>query len=119
MKHELVNINTASVILKIDIDVVRYRCKMLKISARNGGRIMLDENQLDQIRNFKRPKNVSYKTKYDKKNILIVEYYLSNKNNSIPDISKNMGLSNSKVNLVISQFLKDGCITIESNLNKV
>lgn len=116
MNNNLINTLEASRRLKIRQDIVRYRCRQLGFSGGYGRNIMLDEDQLIKVKNFKPNKKINYKSKYDKKNILIVEYYLSTKNNSIPHISHILDLKESKVSSVINQFLKDGCVTVESKL---
>lgn len=116
MNNDLINTLEASRRLGLRQDIIRYRCRQLGFSNGQGSYIKLDEDQFNKIKNFKPNKKINYRRKYDKKNILIVEYYLSTKNNSIPNIAQTLELKEYKVSSVINQFLKDGCVTVESKL---
>ena len=115
----LLSTNDVSRLLKISKNTITYRCRELKIGSRKGKPLMIDEDNLELIRTFSknRFKNLNFKKKYHKVNILIVEYYLSRKDNSIPDIAKNLGVTETKVHNAINQFLKDGYVTVQSKLN--
>jgi DNA-binding transcriptional regulator LsrR (DeoR family) len=104
--------------LNISRSQASYRCRKLGFGNKNGTPILIDEDQLVMVIDYNknRVKNRGIRGKYDKRNILIVEYFISMRNNSIPEIANTLGIKESSVHSAINQFLKDGCVTVKSKL---
>lgn len=55
-----------------------------------------------------------------KERFSIIEYFLSNRNNSSSDISKVCPLSTAQIDKILTSFIKDDfCITVPSKLNSI
>jgi len=118
MSNNLIGTLEISRQLKISRNQVSYRCRKLGFGNKNGTPILLDEDQFLMVKDYNSNnlKNRSVRDKYDKRNILIVEYFISMRNNSIPEIANTLGIKESSVHSAINQFLKDGCVTVKSKL---
>jgi hypothetical protein len=57
--------------------------------------------------------------KYNPNKVLIVDYYINNRINSVPLIAKKFSVGVEYVGDVLSEYFFDKCITVESSLNLI
>jgi len=107
----------ASIETKIKPETFRQRARTIGIVPMKQGNIfMWSDRQIDAIQKWKRVRNTNY-FKFSKKNISIVEFYLTNTNNTQVEIADSMGLSVSRVSRAITEFLNTGYVVVESRMN--
>lgn len=108
---------------KVDRSTLLYRMKVLNIkqdsSRKRGKKILLYQEDVDSLVNFKKNscKLIKYQSDfYSRSKIIICEYYLSNKYNDIPTISKLFGVKESMVQRMINELLENNFeIIVKSN----
>lgn len=96
-----------------------FRCKANTVGiVPSGSRNLFtwSDDQLDVIRKYKRRVSTNF-FRYSKKNINIIEFYLTHRHNTQIDIANSMGLSVSKVNRALTEFLDTGHIIVGSKMN--
>ena len=99
---------------KIDRSTLVYRMKVLNInqngSRKRGKKIHLYKEDVDALINFKKNscKIIKYQSDfYSRDKLIICEYYLSNKYNDIPTISRLFGVKESMVQRMINELLEN------------
>lgn len=108
---------------KVDRSTLLYRMKVLNIkqdsSRKRGKKILLYQEDVDSLVNFKKNscKLIKYQSDfYSRSKIIICEYYLSNKYNDIPTISKLFNMKESMVQRMINELLENNFeIIVKSN----
>lgn len=108
---------------KVDRSTLFYRMKVLNInqdgSRKRGKKIYLYQEDVDALINFKKNscKLIKYQSDfYSRSKIIICEYYLSNKYNDIPTISKLFNMKESMVQKMINELLENNFeIIVKSN----
>lgn len=109
----------------IDRTTLLYRMKVLDIkqesSRKRGKKIHLYQEDVDALINFKKNscKLIKYQSDfYSRSKVIICEYYLSNRYNDIPTISKLFGVKESMVQRMINELLENNFeILIGSKIN--
>lgn len=115
----------ASKIVGIDRSSISYRMKILGIKQEikrvKGKMIFLDDEDIDRLLNFEKITNRSldYNSEfYSRKKLIIVEYFLKNKNNGISTISKLFEVKESIVQRMVNELLENNFeILIGSKIN--
>ena len=103
--------------LKINPGTFRKRANTMGIAPMvQGSLFMWSDRQVDAIQSYKRIINTNF-LKFSKKNISIVEFYLTHNNNTQIEIAEAMGLNVSRVNKVLTEFLNTGFVMVESKIN--
>lgn len=113
----------ASILSKVDKSTLFYRMKVLNIkqdsSRKRGKRMLLSQEDVDALINFKKSscKLIKYKSDfYSRDKVIICEYYLSSKYNDVPTISKLFGVKESMVQRMINELLENNFeIIVKSN----
>ncbi len=108
---------------KVDRSTLFYRMKVLNInqdgSRKRGKKIYLYQEDVDSLINFKKNscKLIKYQSDfYSRSKIIVCEYYLSNKYNDIPTISKLFNMKESMVQKMINELLENNFeIIVKSN----
>ena len=108
---------------KVDRSTLFYRMKVLNInqdgSRKRGKKVYLYQEDVDSLVNFKKNscKLIKYQSDfYSRDKVIICEYYLSNKYNDIPTISKLFGVKESMVQRMINELLENNFeIIVKSN----
>jgi len=108
---------------KVDRSTLFYRMKVLNInqdgSRKRGKKVYLYQEDVDSLVNFKKNscKLIKYESDfYSRSKIIICEYYLSNKYNDIPTISKLFNMKESMVQRMINELLENNFeIIVKSN----
>lgn len=108
---------------KVDRSTLFYRMKVLNINQdglrKRGKKIYLYQEDVDSLMNFKKNscKLIKYQSDfYSRSKIIICEYYLSNKYNDIPTISKLFNMKESMVQKMINELLENNFeIIVKSN----
>lgn len=108
---------------KVDRSTLFYRMKVLNInqdgSRKRGKKVYLYQEDVDSLINFKKNscKLIKYQSDfYSRSKIIICEYYLSNKYNDIPTISKLFNMKESMVQKMINELLENNFeIIVKSN----
>ena len=107
----------------VDRSTLIYRMKVLNInqdgSRKRGKKIYLYQEDVDALINFKKNscKLIKYQSDfYSRSKIIICEYYLSNKYNDIPTISKLFNMKEGMVQRMINELLENNFeIIVKSN----
>ena len=98
-------------------DTFRQRAKTIGlVPFKKNNMFMWSDRQIDTIQKWKRIRKTNY-FKFSKKNISIVDFYLTHRNNTQVEISESMGLTVSRVNKVLTDFLNTGYVVVESKIN--
>ena len=108
---------------KVDRSTLFYRMKVLNINQdglrKRGKKSHLYQEDVDALMNFKKNscKLIKYQSDfYSRSKIIICEYYLSNKHNDVPTISKLFNMKESMVQRMINELLENNFeITVKSN----
>lgn len=109
----------------IDKTTITHRMKVLGIvkdNRRSGKVLYFDEEEFDSIINFKKShyKRLYSSLTYSKKKIYIIEYFLSNKDNSSPEIASYFDVPESFVNATLTEYLENNStILVGSKINLV
>lgn len=109
----------------IDKTTITHRMKVLGIVKENrksGKMLYFDEEEFESIVNFKKShyKRLYSSLMYSKKKIYIVEYFLSNKDNSSPEIASYFDVPESFVNATLTEYLENNStILVGSKINLV
>lgn len=109
----------------IDKTTITHRMKVLGIIKENrksGKMLYFDEEEFESIVNFKKShyKRLYSSLIYSKKKIYIVEYFLSNKDNSSPEIASYFDVPESFVNATLTEYLENNStILVGSKINLV
>lgn len=122
---ETYTMQEASKIVGIDRSSISYRMKILGIKQEikrvKGKMIFLDDEDIDRLLNFEKITNRSldYNSEfYSRKKLIIVEYFLKNKNNGISTISKLFEVKESIVQRMVNELLENNFeILIGSKIN--
>ena len=121
--EETYTIQEVAELAKVDRSTLFYRMKVLNInqgvSRKRGKKIYLYQEDVDALINFKKNscKLIKYQSDfYSRSKIIICEYYLSNKHNDIPTISKLFNIKESMVQKMINELLENNLeIVVKSN----
>jgi predicted DNA-binding protein YlxM (UPF0122 family) len=109
----------------IDKTTITHRMKVLGIvkdNRRSGKVLYFDEEEFESIINFKKShyKRLYSSLIYSKKKIYIIEYFLSNKDNSSPEIASYFDIPESFVNATLTEYLENNStILVGSKINLV
>ncbi len=109
----------------IDKTTITHRMKVLGIvkDNRKSGKVLyFDEEEFESIINFKKShyKRLYSSLMYSKKKIYIIEYFLSNKDNSSPEIASYFDVPESFVNAILTEYLENNStILVGSKINLV
>ena len=109
----------------IDKTTITHRMKVLGIIKENrkSGKVLyFDEEEFESIVNFKKSpsKRLYSSLMYSKKKIYIIEYFLSNKDNSSPEIASYFDVPESFVNSTLTEYLENNStIIVGSSINLV
>jgi predicted DNA-binding protein YlxM (UPF0122 family) len=109
----------------IDKTTITHRMKVLGIvkdNRRSGKVLYFDEEEFESIINFKKSpsKRLYSSLMYSKKKIYIIEYFLSNKDNSSPEIASYFDVPESFVNATLTEYLENNStILVGSKINLV
>ena len=109
----------------IDKTTITHRMKVLGIvkdNRRSGKVLYFDEEEFESIINFKKSpsKRLYSSLMYSKKKIYIIEYFLSNKSNSSPEIASYFDVPESFVNSTLTEYLENNStIIVGSKINLV
>ena len=109
----------------IDKTTITHRMKVLGIvkdNRRSGKVLYFDEEEFESIINFKKShyKRLYSSLMYSKKKIYIIEYFLSNKDNSSPEIASYFGVPESFINTTLTEYLENNStILVGSKINLV
>jgi hypothetical protein len=109
----------------IDKTTITHRMKVLGIIRHNrkSGKILyFDEEEFESIINFKKSpsKRLYSSLMYSKKKIYVIEYFLSNKDNSSPEIASYFDVPESFVNATLTEYLENNStILVGSKINLV
>jgi hypothetical protein len=109
----------------IDKTTITHRMKVLGIvkdNRRSGKVLYFDEEEFESIINFKKShyKRLYSSLMYSKKKIYIIEYFLSNKDNSSPEIASYFDVPESFVNTTLTEYLENNStIIVGSKINLV
>ena len=109
----------------IDKTTITHRMKVLGIvkdNRRSGKVLYFDEEEFESIINFKKShyKRLYSSLIYSKKKIYIIEYFLSNKDNSSPEIASYFDVPESFVNATLTEYLENNStILVGSKINLV
>jgi predicted DNA-binding protein YlxM (UPF0122 family) len=109
----------------IDKTTITHRMKVLGIvkDNRKSGKVLyFDEEEFESIINFKKShyKRLYSSLIYSKKKIYIIEYFLSNKDNSSPEIASYFDVPESFVNATLTEYLENNStILVSSKINLV
>jgi len=109
----------------IDKTTITHRMKVLGIvkeNRRSGKVLYFDEEEFESIINFKKShyKRLYSSLTYSKKKIYIIEYFLSNKDNSSPEIASYFDVPESFVNATLTEYLENNStILVGSKINLV
>ena len=109
----------------IDKTTITHRMKVLGIvkdNRRSGKVLYFDEEEFESIINFKKShyKRLYSSLIYSKKKIYIIEYFLSNKDNSSPEIASYFDVPESFINATLTEYLENNStIIVGSKINLV
>lgn len=109
----------------IDKTTITHRMKVLGIikeNRRSGKVLYFDEEEFESIVNFKKShyKRLYSSLMYSKKKIYIIEYFLSNKDNSSPEIASYFDVPESFINSTLTEYLENNStILVGSKINLV
>lgn len=109
----------------IDKTTITHRMKVLGIikeNRRSGKVLYFDEEEFESIVNFKKShyKRLYSSLIYSKKKIYIIEYFLSNKDNSSPEIASYFDVPESFINATLTEYLENNStIIVGSKINLV
>ena len=109
----------------IDKTTITHRMKVLGIvkdNRRSGKVLYFNEEEFESIINFKKShyKRLYSSLMYSKKKIYIVEYFLSNKDNSSPEIASYFDVPESFINATLTEYLENNStILVGSKINLV
>jgi hypothetical protein len=109
----------------IDKTTITHRMKVLGIIKENrkSGKVLyFDEEEFESIINFKKShyKRLYSSLTYSKKKIYIIEYFLSNKDNSSPEIASYFDVPESFINATLTEYLENNStILVGSKINLV
>jgi hypothetical protein len=109
----------------ISESTITHRMKVLGIKRDNrksGKVIHFNQEEFDAITNFKKSpsKRVYSSMMYSKKKIYIIEYFLSNKDNSSPEIASYFDVPESFVNATLTEYLENNStILVGSKINLI
>lgn len=117
------SIEETAKLAKVDRSTLLYRMKVLNIkqdsSRKRGKKVYLYQEDVDSLVNFNKNscKLIKYQSDfYSRSKIIICEYYLSNKYNDIPTISKLFNMKESMVQKMINELLENNFeIIVKSN----
>jgi predicted transcriptional regulator len=117
------SIEETAKLAKVDRSTLLYRMKVLNIkqdsSRKRGKKILLYQEDVDSLVNFKKNscKLIKYQSDfYSRSKVIICEYYLSNKYNDIPTISKLFNMKESMVQRMINELIENNFeIIVKSN----
>lgn len=107
----------------IDKTTITHRMKVLGIIKENrkSGKVLyFDEEEFESIVNFKKShyKRLYSSLIYSKKKIYIIEYFLSNKDNSSPEIASYFDVPESFINTTLTEYLENNStIIVGSKIN--
>jgi len=104
---------------KYDISISTLILRLKKYGMKKGRNVSYSNEEILQIiytrhSQIQRKKTILF---FSKEALDIVQCFLSEKNNSIPNISKITGVEYQKVQRVISYYLKEKELNIESRMN--
>ena len=109
----------------IDKTTITHRMKVLGIvkdNRRSGKVLYFNEEEFESIVNFKKShyKRLYSSLIYSKKKIYIIEYFLSNKDNSSPEIASYFDVPESFINATLTEYLENNStIIVGSKINLV
>jgi hypothetical protein len=117
------SIEETAKLAKVDRSTLLYRMKVLNIkqdsSRKRGKKILLYQEDVYSLVNFKKNscKLIKYQSDfYSRSKVIICEYYLSNKYNDIPTISKLFNMKESMVQRMINELIENNFeIIVKSN----
>jgi len=102
--------------LRMTNESIVARAKSLGIE-KTGYRWIFTDIESDLIRKYKY--KVSFKEKYHKRNINIIDFFMSNSNNTRLDMSRKMDLPMSRIDAAINEWCdNDHFIIVESKINE-
>jgi len=95
---------------------VYYRAEVLgiKYECKNGIFLWTDE-QCEELNNYVQRRAV--RDKYSKIKINVVDFYLTHSYNTQVEIADKMGLSPSRVKIILDEFLETKHIIVDSKIN--
>jgi len=96
-------------------EAITNKARILGIK-KTSGRYRFTEKQADMIREHKRIP--SFVEKYHKRKISIIEFFLSNKNNTREELSDSLELPISRIDATINEWCENNhYIVVESKIN--
>lgn len=121
--EKIYSVEETAKLVGVDRSTLIYRMKVLNInqdgSRKRGKKIYLYQEDVDSLMNFKKNscKLIKYQSDfYSRSKMIICEYYLSNKYNDIPTISKLFNMKESMVQRMINELLENNFeIIVKSN----
>ena len=107
----------ASQNIDIKPDAFRKRANSMGLMPDIVGKVFIwNDKQVDLVKRYNRTRSTNF-FKYHRMNISIVDFYLTHRYNTQIEIANSMGISVSKVNRALTEFLDTGCITVASKIN--
>lgn len=95
---------------------IYYRAEALGIKhEHNNGLLLWTDEQCDMIENYTQRR--ATKDKYSKIKINVVDFYLTHSYNTQVEIADKMGLSPSRVKIILDEFLETKHIIVDSKIN--
>lgn len=77
-------------------------------------------DQIEKIKVFSsRKQRKDAISPFQPENIQIIELFLSQKNNSVPEIQKTVPMTISYINRIINYYLENKCVVVESKMNQI
>ena len=79
-----------------------------------------NQEQIEKIKVFSsRKQRKDAVSHFRPENIKIIELFLSQKNNSVPEIQKTVPMTLSYINRIINLYLETKCVVVESKMNTI
>jgi choline kinase len=104
-------------ILNLSKTAVNYRAMKLGFNRFSGTKRMLNDVEIQQIKNFIDRDDLTKLKKYSPKKIMIVELFLMNRKNTCFELSQKLGLNESFVSTTIDEYLhNNNTIIVASKL---
>jgi CRP-like cAMP-binding protein len=95
----------------------RQRANRMGLMPDIVGKVFIwNDKQVDLVNRYNRTRSTNF-FKYHRMNISIVDFYITHSHNTQMEIANSMGISVSKVNRALTEFLDTGCITVASKMN--
>lgn len=116
--QELIDTKTISNMLNTSPQVIVSRARKLGVGKMIRKKLWFNDVEINELKNFKKSYN-NQSSKYSKKKIHIIDFFLTHGTNTAVDIAHSLDLTVSRVNTTLTEYLDNGnCIIVESKINK-